>query len=97
MNNLKSREQFLTEKVKYNLIKEYSIQNNNPKWSSTLIGRLFNSIWRTVTLNGFLTDKFKDIFGAKSFIIKNIAKRLEKAIDKLPQEYVDMNNDINRR
>lgn len=59
-----------------------------------MIGKLFNWVIKVVTLDGFLVDKFKDAVGAKSFIIKNLANRLEKAIDALPGEYVQRNEEI---
>jgi len=94
MKNLKSREQFLMEKLEVDLITEAGVQSNNAKWSETMIGKLFNWAFRVITLDGHLVDKFKDIFGAKSFIIKNLAKRLEKAIDALPGEYVKRSEEI---
>jgi hypothetical protein len=94
MKNLKSRDQFLMEKLEVSLITEAGIQSNNAKWSETMIGKLFNWVFRVITLDGYLVDKFKDLFGAKSFFIKNLAKRLEKAIDALPGEYVKRNEEI---
>lgn len=98
MKNLKSRNQFLSENVKYKkqyeLLTEAGIQSNNSKWSETMIGKLFNFVIRNITLNGYLVDKFKDALGAKSFLIKNLAKRLEKTIDKLPGEYIDKKESI---
>lgn len=92
MKNLKTRDQFLLEKMHSPLITEAS--GNNTKWSETMIGKLFNWVIKVVTLDGFLVDKFKDAVGAKSFIIKNLANRLEKAIDALPGEYVQRNEEI---
>jgi len=97
MNNLKTRDQFLMEKLEVSLITEAGIQNNNAKWSETMIGKLFGFVFRVVTLNGYLVDKFKDAFGAKSFIIKNLSRRLEKTIDKLPGEYVKRNEEIDNK
>lgn len=94
LTNLKSRDKFLMEKLEVSIINEAGIQSNNTKWSETMIGKLFNFVFNVVTLNGFLVDKFKDAFGAKSFILKNLARRLEKAIDKLPGEYVKRNEEV---
>lgn len=94
MKNLKTRGEYLFEKHNYSLITEAGIQSNNAKWSETMIGKLFNFVFKVITLNGFLVDKFKDIFGAKSFILKSLSRRLEKAIDALPGEYVERNSEI---
>jgi len=82
------------EKIESSLIMEAGVQSNNAQWSETLIGKLFNWTFRVISLDGFLTDRFKDLIGAKSFIIKNLARRLEKTIDKLPGEYVQRNEDL---
>lgn len=97
MKHLKKRDKFLNERFEIEVINEAGIQSNNAKWSETMIGKLFGFAFKVLTLNGYLVDKFKDALGAKSFIIKNLAKRLEKAIDKLPGEYVQRNEDIDSK
>lgn len=67
---------------------------------SSLLGRAVKSVFgflgkSAVSLLSPLTDKIKDIIGIKSNILKNLLAKLDQAIEKLPEEYIEKNEEVN--
>jgi len=67
---------------------------------SSLLGRAVKSVFgflgkSAVSLLSPLTDKIKDVIGIKSNILKNLLVKLDQAIEKLPEEYIEKNEEVN--
>lgn len=67
---------------------------------SSLLGRAVKSVFgflgkSAVNLLSPLTDKIKDVVGIKSNILKNLLSKLDQAIEKLPEEYIEKNEEVN--
>lgn len=87
-------ERFLLERSSGKSSNRYNMDNDSTKWSETIVGKLFGKITNVLTLNGFLTKKFKDIFGVKSNLLKVLATKLEATIDKIPAEYLNKSTEL---
>jgi hypothetical protein len=67
---------------------------------SSLLGKAVKSVFgflgkSAVSLLSPLTDKIKDVIGIKSNILKNLLAKLDQAIEKLPEEYIEKNEEVN--
>lgn len=96
-------EKNLNESIEHLLNEDIMLLERGRSYSdneSSLLGRAVKSVFgflgkSAVSLLSPLTDKIKDIIGIKSNILKNLLAKLDQAIEKLPEEYIEKNEEVN--